>query len=65
MSDSLRIYIYIYIYIYTYIHIYMEREEGRKELFYLTMHSTHLKYSYMESDMVKDYSYCTNFLIDF
>ena len=27
--------------------------EGRKEMFYLTMHSTHFIYGYMASDMVK------------
>ena len=26
-------------------------EEGRKEMFYLTMHSTHLTYGYMASDI--------------
>ena len=32
-------------------------KEGRmKEMFYLTMHSTHFIYSYMVSDMVKDHS---------
>ena len=31
--------------------------EGRKEMFYLTTHSTHFIYGYMASDhMVKDYS---------
>ena len=30
--------------------------EGRKEMFYLTMHSTHFIYGYMASDMVKDHS---------
>ena len=30
--------------------------EGRKEMFYLTTHSTHFIYSYMASDMVKDHS---------
>ena len=28
-----------------------EREEGRKEMFYLTMHSTHFIYGYMASDI--------------
>ena len=28
--------------------------EGRKEMFYLMMHSTHFIYGYMASDMVKD-----------
>ena len=28
--------------------------EGRKEMFYLTMHSTHFIYGYMASDMVKE-----------
>ena len=32
------------------------REEGRKETFYLTTHSTHFIYCYMASDMVKDRS---------
>ena len=34
-------------------------KEGRKEMFYLTTHSTHFKnvYGYMASDMVKDHSY--------
>ena len=31
-------------------------KEGRKEMFYLTTHSTHFIYSYMASDMVKDHS---------
>ena len=31
-------------------------QEGRKEMFYLTMHSTHFIYGYMASDMVKDHS---------
>ena len=30
--------------------------EGRKEMFYLTTHSTHFIYVYMASDMVKDHS---------
>ena len=30
--------------------------EGRKEMFYLMMHSTHFIYGYMASDMVKDRS---------
>ena len=30
--------------------------EGRKEMFYLTTHSTHFIYGYMASDMVKDHS---------
>ena len=30
--------------------------EGKKEMFYLMMHSTHCIYSYMASDMVKVYS---------
>ena len=30
--------------------------EGRKEMFYLTTHSTHFIYGYMVSDMVKDHS---------
>ena len=30
--------------------------EGRKEMFYLTIHSTHFIYGYMVSDMVKDHS---------
>ena len=30
--------------------------EGKKEMFYLTMHSTHFIYGYMASDMVKDHS---------
>ena len=29
---------------------------GRKEIFYLTTHSTHFIYGYMASDMVKDHS---------
>ena len=29
---------------------------GRKEMFYLTTHSTHFIYGYMASDMVKDHS---------
>ena len=29
---------------------------GRKDMFYLTMHSTHLIYGYMASDIVKDHS---------
>ena len=28
----------------------------KKEIFYLTMHSTHFIYGYMASDMVKDHS---------
>ena len=32
------------------------REGRRKEMFYLTMHSTHFIYGYMASDMVKDHS---------
>ena len=31
-------------------------KQGWKEMFYLTMHSTHFIYSYIASDMVKDYS---------
>ena len=31
------------------------REEGRKEMFYLTTHSTHFIYGYMASD-IKDHS---------
>ena len=31
-------------------------EEGRREMFYLTTHSTHFIYDYMASDMVKDHS---------
>ena len=31
-------------------------KEGRKEIFYLTTHSTHFIYGYMVSDMVKDHS---------
>ena len=31
-------------------------KEGRKEMFYLTMHSTHFIYGYMASDMVKNHS---------
>ena len=30
--------------------------EGRKEMFYLTTHSTHFIYGYMASDKVKDHS---------
>ena len=30
--------------------------EGRKEMFYLTTHSTYFIYGYMASDMVKDHS---------
>ena len=30
--------------------------EGRKEMFYLTTHSTHFIYGYMASDMVEDHS---------
>ena len=30
--------------------------EGRKDMFYLTTHSTHFIYNYMASDMVKDQS---------
>ena len=30
--------------------------EGRKEMFYLTTHSTHFIYGYMASDWVKDHS---------
>ena len=30
--------------------------EGRKEMFYLMMHSTHFIYGYMVSHMVKDHS---------
>ena len=32
------------------------RKEGRKEMFYLTTHSTHFIYGYMASDVVKDHS---------
>ena len=38
---------------------WLEREINRmrrKEMFYLTTHSTHFIYSYMASDMVKDHS---------
>ena len=31
-------------------------DPSRKEIFYLTMHSTHFVYGYMVSDMVKDHS---------
>ena len=34
----------------------LSRTEGRKEMFYLTTHSTHFIYGYMASDMVKDHS---------
>ena len=44
-------YLYIYIFIYIYIYIYRERERGRKEMFYLTMQSTHFIYGYMASDI--------------
>ena len=30
--------------------------QGRKEMFYLTTHSTHFNYGYMASDMVIDLS---------
>ena len=30
--------------------------EGRKEMFYLTTHTTHFIFGYMVSDMVKDHS---------
>ena len=30
--------------------------EGRKEMFYLMIHSTHFIYGYIASDMVKDHS---------
>ena len=30
-------------------------QEGRKEMFYLTTHSTHFIYGYMASDMVMDH----------
>ena len=30
--------------------------EGRKEMVYLMMHSTHFIYCYMASDSIKDYS---------
>ena len=33
-----------------------DSERGRKEMSYLTMHSTHFIYGYMASDMVKDHS---------
>ena len=33
--------------------------EGRKEMFYLTTHSTHFTYGYMASDMVKGQSWAT------
>ena len=29
----------------------LEMKEGRKEMFYLTMHSTHFIYGYMASDI--------------
>ena len=34
----------------------IKAKEGRKEMFYLTTHSTHFIYGYMASDMVKDHS---------
>ena len=34
----------------------LHQTEGRKEMFYLTAHSTHFTYGYMASDMVKDHS---------
>ena len=34
----------------------LDEEEGRKEMFYLTMHSTHFIDCYMVSDLVKDHS---------
>ena len=42
----------------TQIIIFPARERGkyRKEMFYLTTHSTHFIYGYMASDMVKDHS---------
>ena len=32
----------------------VKRRRKKKEMFYLTMHSTHFIYGYMASDMVKD-----------
>ena len=32
------------------------KQEGRKEMFYLTTHSTHFSYGYMASDVIKDHS---------
>ena len=43
--------VYRCMYIYTYILV-----DIRKEMFYLTTHSTHFIYGYMASDMVKDHS---------
>ena len=39
---------------------YRTIKEGRKEMFYLMTHSTHLIYGYMAMDiiMIKDYSDC-------
>ena len=31
------------------IYVYIKKEEGRKEMFYLMMHSTHFIYGYMVS----------------
>ena len=36
--------------------IYTKVKEGRKEMFFLTTHSTHFIYGYMASDMVKNHS---------
>ena len=34
----------------------IRKKERKKEMFYLTTHSTHFIYGYMASDMVKDHS---------
>ena len=34
----------------------LKEQQGRKEMFYLTTHSTHFIYGYMASDMVKNHS---------
>ena len=50
--------IYIDVTLHTFLIPVISALEGRKEMFYLTTHSTHLIYGYMESDiiMVKDHS---------
>ena len=39
------------------VSMYVPGFEGKKEMFYLTTHSTHFIYGYMASHMVKDHLY--------
>ena len=43
-------YVHTYVYIGMYVHTFVYME-GRKEIFYLTTHSTHFIYGYMASDI--------------